>query len=190
MQRHPLGRLGSALSLQQWTVAAGAALLLTSTACGGSAAPAAGTTAPAAGGAAPAAEAKPAVNRLVFITEPPNRSTLEVRHLSEPYAWVTRPMYDYLINIDPKTGKVVPGMATEWKVEPDGKSFRLQLRKGVKFHGDYGNVTAKDFIFALEQVKLTDSLHGEAPYFKSTVDSAEAVNDNEIIFHLNRPDGQ
>ena len=63
MQRHPLGRLRSALSLQQWTVAACAALLLTSTACGGSAAPAAGTTAPAAGGAAPAAEAKPAVER-------------------------------------------------------------------------------------------------------------------------------
>ena len=40
---------------------------------------------------------------------------------------------EFLLNRD-TSGKVVPGLATSWKVSPDGKKIEFTLRKGVKFH--------------------------------------------------------
>src|SRR5579871_6333881 len=55
------------------------------------------------------------------------------------YQFTGYTIYDPLISWDmsraDKPGKLVPGLATEWKVdETDKKKWRLTLRKGVKFH--------------------------------------------------------
>src|SRR2546428_11276181 len=93
--------------------------------------------------------AQPRVTRLVFITSAPGRSDLDLRHLAEPYAWAVRPMYDFLVNVDTKTGKLVPGLASEWKLEPDGQSYRVKLRE-ANFHGKWGPVRAEDIKFGWE----------------------------------------
>lgn len=41
--------------------------------------------------------------------------------------------YEPLIDFD-KDSKVVPALATSWKVSPDGKLYTFNLRRGVKFH--------------------------------------------------------
>jgi ABC-type transport system substrate-binding protein len=42
-------------------------------------------------------------------------------------------IYENLIGID-KEFKIVPELATSWKISPDQKSWTFTLRKGVKFH--------------------------------------------------------
>jgi ABC-type transport system substrate-binding protein len=42
-------------------------------------------------------------------------------------------VYEPLIDFD-KDGKIVPALATSWKVSPDGKNYTFNLRRGVKFH--------------------------------------------------------
>src|ERR1043165_3116081 len=65
-------------------------------------------------------------------------------------------IFEGLVKVDPKTLKVVPGLAESWDVEKDGKTIKFHLRKGVKFHRtaalDYKDVelTAKDVKFTFE----------------------------------------
>ncbi len=40
---------------------------------------------------------------------------------------------DNLVDQDPKTGKIVPWLATAWKISDDGKQYTFTLRKGVTF---------------------------------------------------------
>src|SRR6201982_3879003 len=55
------------------------------------------------------------------------------------YQFTGYTIYDPLVSWDMSTadrpGKLVPGLATEWKVDDNDKTkWRFTLRKGVKFH--------------------------------------------------------
>ncbi len=143
--------------------------------------------------ASPSSESQsvqPKVNRLVMAVEPVSRETNELRHLSSPDIWPLRSVYEYPIMVDVKTGKFAPGLALEWKQEPDGLSYRVKLRKGVQFHFGYGEFTGKDMVYHWKEITLPDSLHGEANWFRRTIKDVDIVNDYEVIYHLTKPDGQ
>src|SRR5260370_7184621 len=55
------------------------------------------------------------------------------------YQFTAYTIYDPLVawemDVSDRPGKLVPGLATEWKVDPNDKTkWRFSLRKGVKFH--------------------------------------------------------
>ena len=52
-------------------------------------------------------------------------------------------------SIDPNS--IEPDLAEKWTTSPDGKVWTFQLRKGVKFHGDYGELTAQDVVFSIQR---------------------------------------
>ncbi len=164
------------------------ALTALSVGCTGAPAPAPGGGGDAASAGSGAAAA-PAVNRVVFITTPPARALLEVRHMAEPYNLMIRPMHEYLIDVNEKTGKLEPGLATEWSYEPSGNALRVKLRQNVPFHKNGGTLTADDVKFGWEQVTLPDSLTGQAPYWRRVAKSIDVVNDNELLFNTAGPDG-
>ncbi|MFN0070223.1 MAG: ABC transporter substrate-binding protein [Chloroflexota bacterium] len=157
------------------------------------------TTAPAAATAAPAAKTdaaapasaqpvKPKVDRLIMAVQAPGRESNDLRHHGMPDVWELRPMYEYLIGVDPQTGKLIPQLATEWEINPSGPSVRFKLRRGVQFHDGAGEFTAQDVVFSREQLILPDSLHGQKAYYEEVTKQIEIVNDYEVIFHLSRPD--
>lgn len=121
--------------------------------------------------------------------EPPTRETNELKHASTPNGWHLSPMHESLLGIDPETGKKIQRLATSWKVEPDGKSVRFQLRKGVRFHGEWGEFTATDLLHQPDESRKEDSLSGVSPFWRAVLDRIEIVNDHEAIYHLKRPDG-
>jgi len=105
------------------------------------------TSAACAGAATPTATSddgpvKPKVDRLVFAVSPPPRESNDV-DLAPTSNWATRPMWEHLIAMDAASGKFVPQLAIDWTLEPDGKSYRFTLRKGVQFHNGKGEMTAK-----------------------------------------------
>ena len=113
----------------------------------------------------------------------------EMRHLVGPTSWQLRPMYESLVGVDPTTGALVPELATEWSIEPSQASVRYKLRRGIPFHGSYGEVTAKDVPVAWKENIKEDSLTLTRPYWARTLKDIEIVNDYEVIHRLNRPDG-
>src|SRR5205823_5107787 len=99
---------------------------------------------------------------------PPMLESNEMRHLVGPTSWQLRPMYESLIGIDPTNGKLVPQLATEWAIEPDQQSIRFKLRKGIPFHGSFGEFTAKDVPVAWKENIREDSLTLTRPYWART----------------------
>src|SRR5215471_15372921 len=45
------------------------------------------------------------------------------------------PLVAWEMDVADRPGKLVPGLATDWKVDPaDARKWRFTLRKGAKFH--------------------------------------------------------
>ena len=110
-----------------------------------------------------------------------------------------RPALEYLIGIDRNTGAYIPELAEKWAMAPDGKSWTITLRKGVKFHEKWGEFTAKDVRHAIFLISQPDSVQTDAGLWRSLMgigknDSIEEitkkletmvqiVNDYEVIIH-------
>jgi ABC-type transport system substrate-binding protein len=63
---------------------------------------------------------------------------------------VIQQVFDGLVQFD-QSLNVVPALATDWRVSPDGLIYTFNLRRGVKFHnGD--PVTAKDFVYSFTRI--------------------------------------
>ena len=163
-----------------------AAVSAVSMACGSSATPAAPSPA---GGQATGAPAEPKVKTLVMAVEPPAREGNEGRHQSAPDNWQLKPIYEYLVGMASDAGKMVPELATDWTLQPDGKSFLFNLRKGVQFHNGYGEFTSKDTIPTSQEIVKQDSLAGASPFWRLVLDNIEPKSDYQVIYHLKRPDG-
>jgi ABC-type transport system substrate-binding protein len=110
-----------------------------------------------------------------------------------------RPALEYLVGIDRNTGAYIPELAEKWEMAPDGKSWTITLRQGVKFHEQWGEFTAKDVrhsIFLIAQpesvqtdgslwrslmgIAKTDSLEEAA---KKVEQMVEIVNAHQVIIH-------
>ncbi len=142
--------------------------------------------------AAPAAEGPvtPKVNRVVLAVEPTTAESNVLRQLSTTTGWPMFPMYEWLIEADATTGKNVPMLATGWKLEPDGASYRFSLRPGVRFHGDWGDVGAQDFAAAVGEKTKPDALGQSVLYWRQLLDRVEVVTPLEAVLRLKRPDSQ
>ena len=44
-----------------------------------------------------------------------------------------------------------PDLAEKWESSPDKLTWTFTLRKGVKFHGNWGELTADDVVFSLRR---------------------------------------
>jgi peptide/nickel transport system substrate-binding protein len=70
-------------------------------------------------------------------------------------------VYDTLVTFEGNSTKLIPMLATDWKVSSDTKTIQLSLRKNVKFHS--GNpVTCSDAEYSLRRLLVTNNPTGTA----------------------------
>lgn len=135
--------------------------------------------------------ADPKVKRVVFAIGPPGTESGLPRDVSQTNNWHFRGVYEYLTGVTPE-GKDVRDkagqLATEWALEPDGKSYRFKLRKGVPFHFGKGEFTAVDVTNAWQHLIATDSLNAHSPRYRALINDIEVVNPHEVVFRLKQPD--
>ena len=109
-----------------------------------------------------------------------------------PFAWRTvqseKPLwdciYDPLIQRDPKTFEYRPGLATEWKPSNDLKTWTFKLRPGVKFHEGWGELSAEDVKFTVEQNMKPDAGGGSSPFFRMQLDRIETPDKLTVVMHF------
>ena len=93
----------------------------------------------------------------------------------------------YRENLD--TFELIPGLATDWKVADDQKTWTVTLRQGVKFH-DGVEFTADDVVFTYTAAMADDLASQAGAYIKSIVgspDNIEKVDDYTVKFNLPTP---
>ena len=131
----------------------------------------------------------PVVERVVFAQPAPSVEGWDPNFdFGPPDDVQTRPMYEHLLEVDPVTGAFQPALATAWSFEPGGSGVRFQLRKGVQFHGDWGEFTARDVVHTSWSISREGSGNSASAYFRSVVSEVEAVNEHEVVIRLMRAD--
>src|SRR4030043_911477 len=84
----------------------------------------------------------------------------DIRSLDPHYGTTTvdyaciDPMFSGLVRFKPEDinpEKIEPDLAERWERSKDGLTWTFYLRKGVKFHKGYGELTSEDVKFALEK---------------------------------------
>ena len=78
-----------------------------------------------------------------------------------------------------------PDLATDWKASPDGKVWTFNLRKGVKFHHGYGELTADDVVYSLQ--RAADPKRSAVSSDYAAFDKVEAVNPGTVRITLKTP---
>ncbi|MHC2999304.1 ABC transporter substrate-binding protein [Microbacterium sp. HJ5] len=151
-------------------LAAGALLL---TACGGQSEPSSTTTAP------PDPDASAAI-RLVL--EPENLDIRQTAGAALDQILVDN-VYEGLVARTPEQ-EIVPSLATDWTVSPDGLTYTFTLREGVTFH-DGQELTPQDAVWSLATRKATPEWRDSARL--ANVESITAEG-QDIALRLAEPD--
>jgi peptide/nickel transport system substrate-binding protein len=99
---------------------------------------------------------------------------------------VLKPWGENLLTRDAKTGELAPMLAERWKVADGGRTWTFYLRKGVRFHGGKGEVTAEDVKFTFASIAKEGSASSLAPEFRA-IKSMEIENPHTITVRFDKP---
>jgi peptide/nickel transport system substrate-binding protein len=78
-----------------------------------------------------------------------------------------------------------PDLAEKWTSSPDGLTWTFHLRKGVKFHGGFGELTAEDVVFSLKRASNKETSSAYKSY--QSIESIEALDDYTVRIKLSKP---
>ncbi|MDD3285622.1 MAG: peptide ABC transporter substrate-binding protein [Patescibacteria group bacterium] len=96
---------------------------------------------------------------------------------------LSRLIYSRLFNYD-ENGRLMPDLASAWKIEDGGKSYIISLREGVKWHSGE-DLSIDDIIFTFNLIKNPD--------FRSSLRTSlngvdiEKIDDHSVKFSLSEP---
>jgi peptide/nickel transport system substrate-binding protein len=125
---------------------------------------------------------------LVVPAEPPSYDG----HREGTFAMVhpVAPHYNTLLRVDPtdRTGtKVIGDLAESWTATPDGRTYTLKLRRGVKFH-DGSEMTSRDAKASYDRIIAPPP--GIVSFRRAQYTNVEAVETPDahtIVFRLKYP---
>ena len=96
-------------------------------------------------------------------------------------------IFNGLVRFKPGTADlnaIEPDLAESWQVSQDKLVWTFNLRRGVQFHGGYGELTAEDVVFSLNKAaeKTTSTAYKEY----SAIESVVAVDPYTVKITLNQ----
>jgi peptide/nickel transport system substrate-binding protein len=118
----------------------------------------------------------------------------DIRSLDPHYGTTTidyaciDPMFNGLVRFKPEDinpDKIEPDLAEKWERSKDNLLWTFYLRKGVKFHKGYGELTAEDVKFSLEKAANKTTSGFAADY--AALDKVEAIDKYTVRITFKSP---
>lgn len=97
-------------------------------------------------------------------------------------------IFNGLVRLKPGSAKledIEPDLAEKWTTSADKLVWTFNLRKGVKFHGNYGELTADDVVYSLQRASSSKTSSFSADY--ASVDKIEAIDPLTVRITLKSP---
>ncbi|MDQ7841887.1 MAG: ABC transporter substrate-binding protein [bacterium] len=85
------------------------------------------------------------------------------------------------------TVKIEPALAESWTMAPDGKTWTFKLRRGVRFHKEFGEMQASDVKFSLERIQAP-ALKSPYSQLMASLERVEVLDRHTVRILLNSPD--
>lgn len=155
---------------------------LIATACGGQSSSATSTSNAAAGSGVPHRG-----GNLVFARayEPITFNPLKTQG-DNGSLWDMIQIYDQLVEYQPGSLDVQPGLATSWTISPDGRTYTFHLRDARFSNG--APVTAADIKFSIDRFASPTVDSAYAGFLAPAYKSSDTPNAHTFVIHLTRPD--
>ncbi|MDQ0467378.1 ABC transporter substrate-binding protein [Labrys wisconsinensis] len=91
-----------------------------------------------------------------------------------------RPVFNQLVEFEPGTTNVIPGLAEKWEISKDGLEITFHLRKGVKFHAYKGFKPTRDFDADDVLFSFNRQWKDDHPYHKVSGGAFDYFNDMDM----------
>lgn len=95
---------------------------------------------------------------------------------------IANQIYEGLVRFNPKDLTIEPLLAKKWEVDSSATVYTFHLHTGVKFHDDAcfeggkgRTVTAKDFVYSLNQLMTPDSKNSGFTFYRDVIKGAAAL---------------
>ena len=132
-----------------------------------------------------------AQNDSLNIAIPGKAQTLDPAYLQRVLSdWpVMNSVFNGLVKYEPGTFNVVPDLAKKWEVSENDKEITFTLKKGIKFHENYGEFTAKDVKFSFERIIAEEANSPESQSF-SNLEKVKIIDEYKVKLILSEPMGR
>src|ERR1700733_11429299 len=100
--------------------------------------------------------------------------------------WDMIQIYDQLVEFQPGSLDVQPGIAQSWTISPDGLTYTFHLRSAKFSNG--APATAQDVKFSIDRFASPTVDAAYAGFLAAAFKSSQIVNANTFVIHLTRPD--
>jgi peptide/nickel transport system substrate-binding protein len=98
--------------------------------------------------------------------------------------------YDGLVELDPVTGEMIPGLADSWTLADDGLTYTFKMKSGVTF-GSGNPVTAQDAAYSLQRaIKLNKTpsfILGQFGWTAENVDTMVMAEGDTVVIKTDKP---
>ncbi len=90
--------------------------------------------------------------------------------------------HDTLVEIDPETGDIIPGLAESWEISDDGCTFTFTIPEGVKF-SDGTPCTTQDIKYTYERAEKSSFTKSKV----SLITDIDVIDDAHIRITIEKP---
>lgn len=100
--------------------------------------------------------------------------------------WDMIQIFDQLVEYQPGSLDVQPGLASSWTISPDGKTYTFHLRAAKFSNGE--PVTAKDVKFSIDRFASPSVDSAYAGFLAARYKSSDTPDSHTLVIHLTAPD--